>query len=80
MKCTCLIPTWQDACGAQPLVTLFEGRSLRYGAAIVDVQTAKITFASWQVWACDVDLRSMCVALSDSRAGTVFLVFSHQHA
>lgn len=39
----------QDACGAQPLVTLFEGRSLRYGAAIVDVQTALITVASWQV-------------------------------
>ncbi|PRW57902.1 DNA mismatch repair Msh6 isoform X2 [Chlorella sorokiniana] len=37
-----------DACGAQPLVTLFEGRSLRYGAAIVDVQTAIVTFASWQ--------------------------------
>jgi len=39
----------QDACGAQPLVTLFEGHSLRYGAAIVDVQTATVTVASWQV-------------------------------
>lgn len=42
-------PAVQDACGAQPLVTLFEGRSLVYGAAIVDVQTATISFASWQV-------------------------------
>lgn len=45
----CPRSTIQDACGAQPLVTLFEGLSLRYGAAIVDVQTATITFASWQV-------------------------------
>lgn len=38
----------QDACGAQPLVCLFEGHSLRFGAAIVDVQAASITFAAWQ--------------------------------
>ena len=39
----------QDACGAQPLVTLYEGPNQRFGACVVDVQTATISFASWQV-------------------------------
>lgn len=43
-------PPWQDACGgAQPLVTLWEGRDLRFGACVVDVQSATLTLASWQV-------------------------------
>lgn len=39
----------QEACAAQPLVTLYEGASLRFGACVVDVQSATIRFASWQV-------------------------------
>lgn len=39
----------QDTCGSQPLVTVFEGHSGRFGACIVDVHSATITYASWQV-------------------------------
>lgn len=39
----------QDACGgSQPLVTLWEGEHLRFGACVVDVQSATIRFAAWQ--------------------------------
>ncbi|KAL4430604.1 hypothetical protein ABPG77_005844 [Micractinium sp. CCAP 211/92] len=38
-----------DACGgSQPLVTLWEGEHLRFGACIVDVQSTTISFTSWQ--------------------------------
>lgn len=40
----------QDACGgSQPLLTLWEGEHLRFGACVVDVQSATIRFTAWQV-------------------------------
>lgn len=56
--CVCVLPPscWflsrslQEACGgSQPLVTIYEGQSLRFGACVVDVQAATVSFASWQV-------------------------------
>lgn len=38
-----------DACGgSQPLLTLWEGEHLRFGACVVDVQSATIRFTAWQ--------------------------------
>ncbi|KAL4436867.1 hypothetical protein ABPG75_004006 [Micractinium tetrahymenae] len=46
---TLLDGTMADTCGgSQPLVTLWEGEHLRFGACVVDVQTATVSFTSWQ--------------------------------